>query len=176
MIASRSRLLVACAATAGAVALGAAGAPALTVRATPKKITPAGVGAVKLGKTYTQLRAAGLVGKIGPGCELAGPGARSAALRLPLGGSINLSNASPRRVTVISVVRGATARGVGIGATRAQVKQAFPKAVVDHTTEKTFGITLMKVPKGAGGKLQFALSTKTKKVTLIGIPYIPICD
>jgi hypothetical protein len=62
MTASRSRLLLTCAATAGAAVLAAATAtaPALTVRATPKRITAAGVGAVKLGATYTSLRAAGL--------------------------------------------------------------------------------------------------------------------
>src|SRR5436190_19435964 len=106
--ASGTRIRVASAATAAAVALGAAAAPALTVRATPKKITAAGVGAVKLGKTYTSLRNAGLLGKIGPGCELAGRNARAAALRLPLGGSVDLSQSTPRRVRVISVTRGAT--------------------------------------------------------------------
>ena len=174
MPASRARLLAAC--TVIALALGAAVAPALTVRATPKKITAAGVGSVKLGSLYTKLRAAGLVGKIGPGCELAGPGARSAALRPPLGGSVDLTRTTPRRVRVISVLRGAKARGVGIGSTQAQVKRAFPRAVVDRSTERTFGIRIMKVPRGGGGKLQFGLSTRTKKVTLIGIPHIAICD
>ncbi|MDX6621869.1 MAG: hypothetical protein QOK36_4255, partial [Gaiellales bacterium] len=27
-----------------------------------------------------------------------------------------------------------------------------------------------------GGKLQFALDTKTKKVTAIGVPFVPFCD
>jgi hypothetical protein len=175
MPAPRRRLLL-CIATACALAFGAAVAPALTVRATPKKITAGGVGAVKIGATYTKLRAAGLVGRIGPGCELGGPAARSAALRPPLGGSVDLTRSSPRRVRVISVLKGAKARGVGIGSTQAQVKRAFPRAVVDRSTERTFGITIMKVPRGGGGKLQFGLSTRTKKVTLIGIPHIAICD
>jgi len=173
---TRRRLLLACIVTACAVALGAAVAPALTLRATPKRITAAGVGDVKLGALYTKLRAAGRVGKIGPGCELAGPGARSAALRAPLGGSVDLTRSSPRRVRVIAILKGAKARGVGIGSTQAQVKRAFPRAVVDRSTERTFGIRIMKVPRGGGGRLQFGISTRTKKVTLIGIPHIAICD
>lgn len=176
MTASRSRLLAACAATAAVVALGAAGASALTVRATPKKITPAGVGAVKLGMTYTQLRTAGLVGKIGPGCELAGPDTRSARLRTPLKGGVDFTLTSPRKVANITVTGGATARGVGIGAKAARIKQAYPKAIVDHSTESVFGITLYKVPKSGGGRLQFAVATTTKNVTTIAVPAIAFCD
>ena len=131
---------------------------------------------MKLGKTYTSLRNSGLLGKIGPGCELAGRNARAAALRLPLGGSVDLSQSTPRRVRVISVTRGGTARGVGIGATQARIKRAYPAAVVDRSTEKTFGITIVRVPKGAGGRLAFGISTRTNKVTVIGIPHIAICD
>jgi len=151
-------------------------APALTTRATPQKITAAGVGVVTLGKTYTSLRAAGRVGRIGPGCDLAGPQTRSSVLRAPLQGSVDYTNKSPRRVRVIAIRGGATARGVGIGAGRAAIKRAFPRATIDRTTEKTFGITLYKVPKGGGGRIQFAVATSTKKVVSIGIPFIAICD
>ena len=60
---------------AAAIALGSAGASALTQRAatTPKKITAAGVGAIKLGATYQQLRAAGLVGAISQGLRARRP-------------------------------------------------------------------------------------------------------
>lgn len=169
MLVTRPRLL-ATALVAATLALGTASA------ATPKKITAAGVDGVKLGMTYTHLRAAGLVGKIGPGCELAGPQARSARLRAPLRGSVDFTQTTPRKVAAISVTAGATARGVGVGATVARIRQAFPKAVADHGTDSTFGITLYKVPKSGGGKLQFAVDTTTKKVTIIAVPAIAFCE
>lgn len=153
-----------------AVAAAGAQAPA------PPKITAAGVGAVKLGRTYTSLRAAGLLGKINRGCEFAGPASRGAPLRAPLKGAVDLSQTSPRKVTSISVSGGATARGVGIGSTRAQITAAFPKVKIDHGAESVFGITIARVPKGGGGRLEFGIDTKTKKVTLIAVPFIAFCD
>jgi hypothetical protein len=176
MLTSRTHpLLTSVLAGTSALVLGSGAAFALTASA-PQKITPSGVGAVKLGKTYAQLRAAHLIGPIGPGCEFAGPNARSASLRAPLKGSVDFTQTTARRVATITVSGGAKARGVGVGASTAKVKQAFPKAVVDHSTDATFGITLVKVPKSGGGRLQFAVNTTTKKVTLIGIPNIPFCE
>jgi hypothetical protein len=176
MSALRSRLLLACAATIVAAALGTAAAPALTVRAAPQRVTPAGVGAVKLGTTYTRLRAAGLVGTIGPGCELSGPQARSAKLRAPLTGVVDFTRTTPRKAATIVVTRGAAARGVGIGASPAKLRRAFPKATFDHGTDNTFGLTVASVPKGGGGRLQFAIDTKTHKVVQIGVPSLAFCD
>jgi hypothetical protein len=174
MLTSRTRPLhVSVLAGASAVVLGSAVAPALTA---PQKITSSGVGAVKLGRTYTQLRAAHLVGPIGPGCEAAGPNARSVRLRAPLKGSVDFTQTTARRAETITVTGGARARGVGIGATTAKIKQAFPKAVLDHRTDATFAITLVKIPRSDGGRLQFGVDTTTKKVTLVGIPNIPFCE
>lgn len=77
---------------------------------------------------------------------------------------------------MIAVRGGATARGVGAGAGQAAIRRAFPRATIDRNTEKVFGITLYKVPKGGGGRLQFAVATSTKKVVSIGIPFVAICD
>ncbi|MEA2127054.1 MAG: hypothetical protein QOI80_3836 [Solirubrobacteraceae bacterium] len=149
---------------------------AVALAATPAKITAAGVDGVKIGKTYTELHNKGLIGKIQKGCELGGPNTRGAQLKAPLKGSVNLSFSHPRKVTDITVSGGAKARGVGIGATISQIKAVFPKAKVDHSGEGTFELTFVKIPKSGGGKFEFGVSTKTHKATLIGIPFIAICD
>jgi hypothetical protein len=169
-------LLAAVLAAIAAVALGAAVAPALTTRAAPQKITPTGVGKVKLGMTYRALRTAGLVGTIRPGCPLAGPNTRSARLLSPLKGGVDFSQTAARKVTAIFVTGGATARGVGVGATVARIKQAFPQARLDHTAEDVFGITIAKVPKSGGGRIEFAVSTTTHKTTQIAVPGLQFCD
>ena len=162
--------------TAAIVAVGAAGASASSVHSAAVKITPSGVGGVKIGKTYTALRQQRLIGKIQHGCELGGSNTRSAKLKSPLKGGVNFTLHSPRKVTDILINGGATARGVGNGATIAQIKSAFPKAKVDHSTDSTFLITLVRIPKTGGGKLEFGVSTKTKRVVTIGVPFIAFCD
>lgn len=171
-LASSSAIL----ALGAAGAIGAGAAPAETVTAAAKKITPSGVGGVKIGKTYAVLRRQHLVGKIHHGCELGGANTRSARLSAPLGGDVDFTLSAPRKVTNITIRSGAKARGVGIGATIPQIKAAYPKAKVDHSTDSVFRITLVKIPKSGGGKLQFAVDTTTKKVTLIGIPFIAFCE
>ncbi len=167
-----------CAASAtGSDEHSCAGSCALaTAAAASAPITSAGVGAVKLGRTYASLRAAGRLGKVGPGCELGGPDTRSAPLRAPLKGSVDLTLGSPRRVAAVIATAGATARGVGIGATSAAIRRAFPRARFDHRGDATFGLTFVRVPRGGGGRLEFGVDTKTKRVTVIGVPRIPVCD
>lgn len=144
--------------------------------ATAPKITPKGVGGVKLGKTYKQLHDAGLIGKIHHGCEFGGPNTRSANLRAPLKGQVNFTLKAPRKVTDLAVQGGAKARGVGIGDKIADIKAAFPKAKVDHSSEQVFQITLVRIPKNGGGKMEFGVSTKSKRVTMVGVPFIAFCD
>src|SRR5215203_6959434 len=96
--------------------------------AAPKKITAEGVGKVKLGATHASLREQGLVGVLRPGCELSGPGTRSARLKPPLSGSVDYSLTNPRKVRAITIRGGAKAKGVGIGATIPQIKAKFPHA------------------------------------------------
>jgi hypothetical protein len=175
---SLKRLLATTATLAGtgAVAIGTAAAPAETGHAAAKRITPAGVDGVKIGKTYRRLREQGLVGRLRRGCELGGPNTRSARLRAPLAGQVNFTLKAPRRVTDISIRGGARARGVGIGAKIPAIKAAFPKAKVDHSTDTVFRLTLVRVPKRGGGRLMFGVSTKSKRVTVIGVPFIAFCE
>ncbi|MBX5442946.1 MAG: hypothetical protein IRZ32_15640 [Solirubrobacteraceae bacterium] len=154
----------------GAAAPGRADAPAAV------EVTAAGAGAVKVGATWRSLRAKRLVGPMRPGCPLAGPGTRSARLRAPLQGSVDLTRRSPRRVRTIAITGGATARGVGVGSTSAQLRAAFPRARFDHATDETFEATLVRVPRSDGGPLQFMVGVRADRVIMIGVPRIPFCE
>ena len=158
-----------------AAAVAVPAAHAVPDRAATPKITADGVGKVKLGKRHSVLRAQGLVGPIGPGCELA-ENTRSAKLKPPLKGQVNYTLSSPRKVTDITITGGAKARGVGIGATIPQIKAKFPKAKVDHSTESVFGITLVRIPPDGGGRIKFAVDVNTHKTTIIGVPIIAFCE
>jgi hypothetical protein len=158
---------------------GSAAAPAGPVSAAGNKapsITGNRVGKVKIGARYTDLRKRKLVGKIGPGCELGGPNTRSARLSAGIKGSVDFTLKSPRRVTNITVRGGAVARGVGTGGTLADIKAVYPKAKEDHGTDETFGVTIVRVPKSDGGKIEFAVSTTTKRIETIGVPFIAFCE
>lgn len=172
---SRSLAALPALAAAGAVVLTAA-APAQTSHTPAQRISGAGVGQVRLGMTYRELRDARLVGRIRRGCELAGPNVRAAGLSAPLKGSVDFSLTSPRRVVNIAVDGGATARGIGVGSTARAIRRTFPRAKFDHSTEGVFEMTLVKVAKRDGGPFQFAVDMKTRKVTLVGIPAIPFCE
>ena len=143
-------------------------------RATPK-ITSKGVGKVKLGKTYKSLRRARLIGKIGPGCELAGPRARSAKLRAPLEGYVDLGTGRKRRVVHITVTGGAAARGVTVGDAQDDVLQEFPKAKVDTSTQDRYGVTIVKIPKTDGGRMEFVIGAEDR-VMSINLPGVSFCE
>jgi hypothetical protein len=141
-------------------------------------ITGKGVGAVTLGASYKKLHRKGVIGKIRPGCELGGPRTRSAPLKAGVKGTVEFTLKDPRRVRSISIRggSGATARGVGIGATIPEIKAAFPTATEEHGTDEVFLLTLVRVPKSDGGKITFGVSTTTGKVMVIGVPYIAFCE
>jgi hypothetical protein len=165
------------AAVAAAIAVGAASAPASDVASSgATSITSRGIGGVKVGKSYTKLRQQKLIGKIRPGCELGGPNTRSALLKAPLEGSVDFTLTSPRKVESITLSAGATAKGVGIGDSTADIKAAFPHAKVDHNTDEVFQLTLVRIPKADGGVFVFGVDTNTKKISVIGIPYIAFCE
>jgi hypothetical protein len=149
---------------------------AAVAHATAPAITAGGAGQVELGAAATDLRAAHLIGHVKPGCELA-PGTHTAKLKKRLEGVVNFSLTTPHTVDNITINGGsAKASGVGIGASEQKIINAFPHAKFDHDTESVFGITLVKIPKRDGGKIQFALDVGTQKVTLIGVPFIAFCE
>jgi len=158
----------------GAVAAG--GSLAVAQSEDPEKITRKGVGELRLGMTHQEAHSMGLVGRKRPGCPLGGDDTRSARLKAPLEGSVNYTRRNPRKVRDITIKGGAEARGVGIGDRIRDIKDAYPKAKVDHSTDETFELTLVKIPRDGGGKLRFGVSTKTDKITLIGVPDIAFCE
>ena len=159
-----------------AVAVLALG-PGAAVAAAPKRITSKGVGQVKLGKTFAEMRQKHLVGKLRDGCELSGPNTKFSTLRSPLQGTVDWSRSSTRRVRRVTITGGnAKARGVGIGDRLADVKAAFSQAKVDHAAEPIFGITLVKIPKKGGDRMWFGIPTDTKKISMIGVPNLSFCD
>jgi hypothetical protein len=161
-----------------AVAAGGAVAPADTGRAAAAaSITPTRVDGVRVGDTFSHLRDRGLIGRLRPGCEFGGPDTRSARLRAPLQGQVNFTLTTPRKVTDISVRGGAKARGVGIGARIPKILANFPRAVVDHSTEDVFRLTLVRTPRrNSGARITFGVSTVTGRTTIIGVPRIAFCE
>src|SRR4051812_28512832 len=153
-----------------------ASAPAQTADSAAAKVTSRGVGGVKIGRRHSVLRAAGLVGRLGPGCVLGGPGTHAARLRAPLKGSVDYRKSSPPRVKSVTVTAGATARGIGIGDKVADIRLAYPHAKVDHGTDETFGYSVVNVPKRDGGRIAFAVDTTTAKITALGVPFIAACE
>jgi hypothetical protein len=143
-----------------------------------QRITADGVGAVELGATHRSLHERGLVGKLHHGCELGGPSTRSANLKGPLEGSVDYTQNNPRRAVNITLTEGGAAHGVGIGDSIKDIKQEFPRAKVNHGTDRTFRLTLVSIPKKHSNKTRytFGVSTKSHHVKVIGIPFVAICD
>jgi hypothetical protein len=165
----RTRLAVSAVALTGVLAVPA-------TAAAPKKITNEGVGKVKLGATHKSLREQGLVGVLRRGCPLGGDSTRAAKLKAPLSGSVDYSQTNPRKVQAITIRGGATAKGVGVGATIPQIKAKFPHAKVDHSLEDIGLFTIVRIPKRDGGRFMFGVDPGTKKTIAIGVPNIPICE
>jgi hypothetical protein len=153
-------------------ALAFAAMPVAGASASVPRITAKGVGQVKLGMRFGELREKGLVGRLRRGCELA-PDERVARLRSPLRGFATFVD---RKVTGVAVTRGARARGVRIGDRIRDIRDAYPLAKIDRSTEGTFGITLVRVPKRGGGRIQFSVPVDTGEIDLIAVPVVPFCE
>jgi hypothetical protein len=144
-----------------------------------QRITKNGVGAVELGDTHKSLHRRDLVGKLRHGCELGGPRTRSAKLRAPLEGFVNYTLRNPRRATDITLTEGGAAKGVGIGDSIKDIKETFPRARVNHSTDRTFRLTLVTVPREHSNRTRFTFGVSTgshHRVKVIGIPFIAFCE
>jgi hypothetical protein len=160
----------------GSLAIGGSADSVPTARIAAKKITAEGVGQVKLGMTFKEAREKGLIGRLRPGCEFGGPETRSARLRSPLRGVVDFTLTTPREISNIVVTRGARARGVKVGDRIRDIKDAYPGAKVNKSTGDTFGVWLVRVPRSAGGRITFSVPVSTKRIDMIGVPFIPFCE
>jgi hypothetical protein len=144
--------------------------------AAERRVNGSGVGRVKLGTPFARLHKDGLVGPQRPGCPL-DQGSRSARLKPPLKGGVDLAKRSGRRVaSVVTVTGGAHARRVKIGSTKRQVRRSYPEASFHHGTEDVFGITLVNVPRSDGGRFQMGIDVDTGRVTVFSVPHLLFCE
>ncbi|HEY8581524.1 MAG TPA: hypothetical protein VIL49_01205 [Capillimicrobium sp.] len=171
-----ARPLAAAAAAAAALVAIAVGPASAGTAPPPAEVSGDGIGAVTLGASYQQLRDAGLITRMTEGCELAGPGTRAASLRRPLAGGVDFTRRGTPRVRNVYATKGAEARGIGIGDRMRALRRAFPGAVVDRSTEETFQATLVRIPRSEGGRFEFLVDTKDRRVEAIGVPGIAFCE
>lgn len=156
--------------TAGAS--GFAGRPVTTDTPT---ITPRGVGALRLGATVRTLHRKRLIGGLRPGCEL-DVGQRAAPLRAPLQGWAIFTNG--RRLSSISIEGGAeTKRHIGIGATAAEARSAYPEGEWSSPSEMyPIPIGVLWLNRNSHTKLSFVVDPDTYRVESIAIPAPNICE
>lgn len=164
----------------------AAGTPAATAAPVPSpsvpggiRLTPEGFGPLEIGMSAAAATGTGFIGSIGPGCELSGT--RSARLRPPLAagdarGAVTFADGALAAVTI----RGgaATAEGVAVGHTLAQVRSAHGtgRVEVNRTTEDTFGLWVVTVTRTDGGTYDMAVDPGSRQVTQIAVPHLQFCE
>ena len=161
-----------------AAAVAVALLPVTAATAAAPEIGYHGVGKVKVGAPYKKLHRAGLVGRIRPGCELE-TNSRVARLKAPLVGTVNLRRGKRHRVRSIQITGGsANYQGAGIGATQAEIQEAWQEVIVRHDTDETFGYTRVIVPLDEAGTpaVTYAVDVDTKQTIQIGLPRIEACE
>ena len=80
---------------------------------------------------------------------------------------MDFTQTNPRKVTNITILRGARARGVKVGDRIRDIKDAYPKAKVNKQTEDVFGVWLVRVPRNGGGRITFSVPVDTKRIDRI---------
>jgi hypothetical protein len=147
-------------------------------------VSPRGAGAVRLGMTAEDLQRRGLIGPLGPGCEIY-PGARFAELKPPLSGFANFANGRAQgekaRLTSLDVTGGAeTARNIGIGSSPREALDAYPRSRYEPganpDTETVLSSGFIRVPNASATKLTFLLRSAGAGVVDISVPAPLICE
>ncbi|MSO79999.1 MAG: hypothetical protein EXQ79_10425 [Acidimicrobiia bacterium] len=149
-----------------------------TSESAPLELTEAGLGALTIGLSTSAASDTGLIGSIGPGCELAGTGQQAAPLQGGVNGSATFDAGA---LSAISVVGGAsTAAGISVGSSLSDVQSAYSadgySVSVDDSTVDIFGIRLVTVTKNGQPAFGMTLDPATNAVTGMATPSIQFCE
>jgi hypothetical protein len=155
-----------------APATAAAGVPA-TAAAAPT-VTGQGVGALRLGAGVRSLHRRHLIGRLQPGCEL-DPGQRVARLRQPLRGFAIFHGKRLRSITISGGAR--TARGIGIGSTPSEARQAYPNAeYVPPGQADPFEDGFFWVNDSVHPHFTFTVDAQSLVISQINVPWPAFCE
>jgi hypothetical protein len=139
-------------------------------------LTAKGVGPIKIGATYASLKAAGLVGKLSPGCELVTPRESGAQLIGAIKGSATFNK--KQKLVAITVRKGAeTAKHVTIGDSAKSALAKYPGAKYQRASVKD-PIPYSSITVISGGNIQFSflVSAKTQKIVELDVPTAQFCE
>lgn len=160
-----------------ALLLGACGDdddPAATTTTTEAEsvdpvLSPEGLGDLRIGMSAEEASATGLIGEIGPGCELAGPGNEGADLV----GADGFVTFQDGELVAIDVREGAeTAEGIRVGDSLDDLRTAYDDVEVDTTTEDVFAFWIARVPAG----IEAVVEPETEEITSLAVPQVQLCD
>lgn len=135
-----------------------------------------GVGQLRLGAKAKTLHDKGLIGKVGPGCELA-PGERAARLSPPLGGTAIFFHPNNRLSSIIITKGARTRRHIRIGSPLAHVLNRYPHATYMTPAQMSpFNVGMVTVPFHGHTVMSFLTSAATNRVIQIDIPLASFCE
>ncbi len=139
-------------------------------------VSPRGVGRLRLGATARALHRRHLIRGLRPGCELA-PDQRVARLRPPLNGFAIFSRPN-RRLSSIVIDGGAqTARGIGIGSTPGEARNAYPSSRYEPPgTALPFDAGFIWIDGPSGPKMTFVVDPETELISSINVPAPNFCE
>lgn len=170
LLASLALLLIA------SIWAGPGGAVSYAPAPTSSIAKPGQVGDIHLGDTIASLSKRKLIGRLHPGCEL-DPGQRTAHLRPPLKGWAFFFHGG-KRLSSLSIEAGAkTAKGIGVGSTVAEARDAYPKAEYDRPgSNEPFAEGFFWVNHASNPKMTFLIFPDTKQIAAIDLPSPNFCE
>ncbi|MGH9023556.1 MAG: hypothetical protein ACRDV9_10730, partial [Acidimicrobiia bacterium] len=130
-----------------------------------------------IGMALEKAQSESLVTDVKPGCEAAGPGEKAAHIVAAEEGFATFNDGV---LTRISLRKGLTAEGIGLGATVDELKQAYSangyNATIDDSTLEVFGILLASVTKDGKEAYGFLVDPDTQTIEELSAPNVGFCD